>query len=536
MVLGYIVITLFMLSTSFYLISRLNHFNDASASILSKDIPSIKNGEKLLQTLLEQVSSEKKYLIAKEKAFLTLFKSKQGEFIARLESINKSITAGEKPLFLDKLKYFYTKYVSNRSFLQLHPLEETRGNKEQKEIANQIETLYNKYIGIVSKEFILLNYDDNVPLDTTFYGEKEKTLDQLTGAINALILLQQAELFKKMELFQKTVSKSTSISLAIIVIAVLFGAIFSYVFTRSICKPINILKDATERIAQGDLDYRIKIRSKDEFGSLGKSFNKMCVKLAELDQMKTEFISNISHNLKTPLTSIREANELMLDKVAGKISAEQLKLLNIIKGSTLKLIMMINDLLDISRLEAGLMRYNFQHSCIKDIILKSIDDIRFLAEGKKINIQYITDNTSIPKVRLDRDKIAQVMDNIFSNAFKFTPVGGKITVKSCEIESSKLSGSCVLQNKPDNVRSFVQVSISDTGIGIPEEYHKSIFDKFQQVVNKGKGGIKGTGLGLFIAKHIVLDHGGDIWLENNSSNGSTFHFILPLRVNFIENA
>jgi len=499
MVFGFAVITLFMLAMSFYLIIRLNHLNNVIDLIINGDVPSIENGKKLVDNLLEQVRNEKKYTITKDKAFLDLFDKKKKEFLERLISLEESITNGEKKVLI-----------------------------------SQIKESYKKYSAMISKEFILADYNEIVPPHTRYDEEKKKTIDQLNESINNLILAKQTELIEKIELFQKTVHKSATISFVIILFAILFGAIFSYFFTRSICSPIKALKDATDRIAQGDLDYRIEVDSKDEIGILGTAFNQMCNKLKELDEMKSEFVSNISHNLKTPLTAIREANELMLDKIAGQISEPQIKLLNIIKESTLRLIMTINDLLDISRVEAGLMRYNFQYSNIQDVILKSIEDIHFLAESKNIYIQFVNGH-SIPEILLDRDKIAQVMDNVFSNAIKFTPSGGNITINAKEIDAANVSPVFVKENRLNNVHSFVQVSISDTGIGIPVEYHKKIFDKFQNTENKGKGGIKGTGLGLFIAKQIVLDHGGDIWVENNTGNGSTFHFILPSKYDYTIN-
>ena len=190
-------------------------------------------------------------------------------------------------------------------------------------------------------------------------------------------------------------------------------------------------------------------------------------------------------------------------RLRGQVSDKQVRLLTIVKESTLRLIMMINDLLDISRVEAGLMRYNFQTTMIKDIILRSIHEIRLLAESKNIKIQYVN-GYPVPEVLLDRNKIAQVMDNILSNAIKFTPSGGMITITHNEIAPSVAAHVSLEQKRINNVNSFVQVSISDTGIGIPVEYHQKIFDKFQQVDNKGIGGMKGTGLGLSIAKHIVL--------------------------------
>jgi two-component system sensor histidine kinase GlrK len=496
---GYIAIVLFMLAMSFYLIFRLNYLNKVTNSIVRTDIPFIENGEKLVDTLLEQVRNEKKYIITNDDAFLDLFHKKKREF-------------------QDRLKF----------------LEESTTNRKWVVIINQIKELHKKYLSMFSKEIILVGKEKIIPPDSRYDDEKKKTLDLLTESINKLTLTTQAELIKKIELFQKIGYKSAKISIIIILFAVLFGAIFACFFTRSIYSPIKILKDATERISHGDLDYRIEVTSHDEIGTLGMAFNHMCDKLKEMDRMKTDFVSNISHNLKTPLTAIREANDLLLEKIAGPINESQMKLLNIIKEETLRLTMMINDLLDISRIEAGLMRYNFQYSNIQDIIRKSVDAIQFLAESKNIRMQ-CTNGVFIPKILMDRDKIAQVMDNLLSNAIKFTPPGGVITIQVNEVGSQGIPHFFAEQNRLDNVHSFVKVSISDSGIGIPVECHRKIFDKFQQVNNRGKGGMKGTGLGLSIAKHIILDHGGDIWVESDTGKGSTFHFTLPCRYDYVLN-
>lgn len=490
---GYIIIALFMMVMSFYLIYRMNHLNKVTDSIMKVDIPAIENGEKLVGSFLEQVRNEKKFIITNDDAFLVLFEKKKREFCERLTSLEDSLSSRGKNAFIKK-----------------------------------IQDLHNKYLAMVSKDILFVGTDEIVPPDPRYEEEKKRTIDQLTESINKLILTVQTDLIEKIELFQKIGYKSTKMSGIIILCAIIFGATFAYFFTRSVCSPIKVLTDATDRIAQGDLDYRIDVTSHDEIGALGIAFNQMCNKLKEIDQMKAEFVSNISHNFKTPLTAIREASDLLLEKIAGPLSGPQIKLLNIMKEESFQLTMMINDLLDISRVEAGLMRYNFQHFDIHEIIRKSTEEIRFLAEIKNINILCLHGSPSLPQILLDRDKIAQVMDNLLSNAIKFTPSGGSITIQVDEVESYDIPHIFQEQNRINNIRSFVKISISDTGIGIPVEYHKKIFDKFQQVNNKGKGGIKGTGLGLSIAKHIILDHGGDIWVENNTnSSGSTFHFTLP---------
>lgn len=495
---GYMVIILFMLSMSFYLIYRLNFLNKVTSAVIKSDIPSIDNGKKLLDSLLEQIRNEKKYKITTDTAFLDLFNRKRNEFSDRLKSLEESTT------------------------------------REEKVLIHEIKEFHNRYITMVSKEFILVGKDNIAPPNARYENERNNTLEQITNSINTIILSQQAALIKKFELLQIIVHKAAKISLSLLLSAIVFGTIFSYFFTRSICSPIKTLKDATLRISQGDLDYRTKISSVDEIGTLGTAFNQMCDRLKELDLMKSEFISNISHNLKTPLTAIREANELMLDKIAGSVSEPQIKLLNIVKESAHRLTLMINDILDISRVDAGLMRYNFQYSNIHTIIRKSIGELSFLAERKNISFRH-RDGTPLPEILLDHDKIAQVMDNIFSNAIKFTPSEGIITIQAKEIKACDFSHVNGEKNRMDidNVHTFVQVSISDTGVGIPVEYHKKIFDKFQQADTIGKGCVKGTGLGLYIARQIILDHGGDIWIENNrGENGTTFHFVLPLVYNY----
>jgi len=535
MVVGYITIACFMLAMSFYLMFRLNHLNKVTDSVTTEDVPSIRICEKLIDTLFEQIRNEKKYNITKDSAFLDIFNIKKKKFLDRVESLEatfpESLTEnGEKNTILGKIFYaIQTKLLGHIKSLETSP------DKEKAILISQIKEYYDKYISLVSDETTPAENQENIPTGNDWEEEKKQALEQLTESINQLTLNYQTALFNKMEVFQTTVRETTKISLAIIIFAILFGTVFSYFFTRRICYPIKILQDATDRIASGDLDSRITVNSNDEIGNLGNAFNKMCNKLKELDHMKSEFISNISHNIKTPLTAILEANELMLDRVAGQLSESQIKLLNISKENTVRLTMMVNDLLDISRAEAGLMRYNFQHSDIYDVIHKSINDIRFLAENNNIHIQFDT-TAYIPKILLDSDKITQVLDNVLSNAIKFTPPGGTITIKAKEVDSSFVSPDIVKQNQPNNVHSFIQISISDTGIGIPVEYHKKIFDKFQQVNNTGKSSIKGTGLGLSIAKHIVIDHGGDIWVENNSSgNGTTFRFVLPAKCDYALN-
>src|SRR3972149_3490543 len=206
MAFGYIIIALFMLAMSFYLIFRLNHLNKVTDSIMKGDVPSIRAGEKLIDCLLEQIRNEKKYLITNDDAFLYLFDKKKGEFLDRLKSIEVSTKDQEKKVFI-----------------------------------NQIKELHNKYLSMVSKEIALVGSAEIIPHDRRYEDEIKKTLGQLTESINKLTLALQTGLIKKIELFQKIGYKSTKVSIVIIFFAVMFGTIFTYFFTRSVCSPIKIL-------------------------------------------------------------------------------------------------------------------------------------------------------------------------------------------------------------------------------------------------------------------------------------------------------
>ena len=236
----------------------------------------------------------------------------------------------------------------------------------------------------------------------------------------------------------------------------------------------------------------------------------MCYKLNELERLKSEFIANVSHEFRTPLTSLKEANNLMLDGIAGRTTEKQQRLLGIIREESDKLIKMIHDLLDLSKLEAGMVRYNFMPSDISIVIEKCVDEMRLLAEGKHIDMN-MDIGERLPIVLMDSEKIKQVITNLLSNAVKFTPDGGRIIVKGFEEDAN------------------IRVEITDTGIGISKEDIGRIFDKFQQadtIINKK---IRGTGLGLSIARHIMEAHKGSIWVESELGKGSSFIFLLPIK-------
>jgi PAS domain S-box-containing protein len=231
----------------------------------------------------------------------------------------------------------------------------------------------------------------------------------------------------------------------------------------------------------------------------------------EIEKMKSDFVSTVSHELRTPLAAIRGSTENILDGITGGINEIQRECLEIIKRNIDRLSRLINDLLDISRIESGRLELHRKHHV--DMKLLVDDVIKLLgasAQTKGILLTTVIDRDVQTQVYADPDKITQVLTNLVSNAIKFTPSGGRI----------------IIQVKKNN--NLLQVDVIDTGKGIPPSELNRIFDKFYQIRQATDAqGVKGTGLGLPISNGIIQKHGGKMWVESQLGKGSKFSFTLP---------
>jgi two-component system sensor histidine kinase GlrK len=267
-----------------------------------------------------------------------------------------------------------------------------------------------------------------------------------------------------------------------------------------------MLKQKTRDIAQGKFEGDVSIASPPELRDLAASFNLMCQKLNDLEKTKADFYASMSHELRTPLTCIKEGTGLLLEGVAGTTTEKQRKLLTIVAEESNRLISLVTSLLDLSKMEAGMMTYSLEPTAVAPLIQKAVMEITPLVEAKEIKIEtHIA--AELPALKLDRERVLQVLRNLLGNAAKFTPKAGKVRVVA------RL------------VKGGVEIAVQDTGPGIAAEKIDAIFDKFQQA-NRASA-TNGTGLGLAIAKQIVNSHGGQIWAENQPEKGSTFFFVLP---------
>lgn len=235
---------------------------------------------------------------------------------------------------------------------------------------------------------------------------------------------------------------------------------------------------------------------------------KMNEKLRELDQMKSSFVSTVSHELRTPLTIINSTVSNIIDGIVGDVPAYQVKWLNMIKQNAHRLGSLIEDILDMARLESGKVDMHRERIDIAGLVKKITANLTTLAEKSSVKLTAAVPE-HIPHIDAHPGRIEQVITNLITNAIKFTPAEGTIAA------SIARKGN------------FVLISVQDTGIGIAPENLVSIFDRFRQVEKKQDPRAKGIGLGLAIAKEIIAQHNGRIWAESKPGHGSTFTFTLP---------
>jgi signal transduction histidine kinase len=290
-----------------------------------------------------------------------------------------------------------------------------------------------------------------------------------------------------------------------------FGLLGALWMASQLSRPIALLAQGAKSLGDGNLDTRIEFKRNDEIGLLAEEFNTMALKLKELDQLKDDFVSSVSHELRSPLSAIAGYVELLMSKPIEQITTEKRnKAFNIIQESTTRLTQFINDILDLAKIKSGRVEIRRTSFNVKQAADEVFGLYAPLFDKKRLH-SYVYVTANIAPVPADEEKVKQVITNLVSNAIKFTPEEGAISISCQETDHD------------------ITVSISDTGIGIPADYLSQVFERFKQVPGgrEKMGGVKGTGLGLAIAKGIIESHGGKIWAESEIGKGSTFRFTLP---------
>jgi signal transduction histidine kinase len=325
----------------------------------------------------------------------------------------------------------------------------------------------------------------------------------------------------------------------LLVVFLLLAVVTSVLLARNLVRPIESIQTAAARIGSGALDQRIEISSRDELGALAEEFNRMAARLQEsyaglehqvqertreltralsrLDEQtreleaashhKSEFLANMSHELRTPLNAISGFSQVLRKGLYGEINEKQAEYLDDVLASARHLLSLIDDVLDLSKVEAGQIELQVVPFSLPAALERGVVMVREGATKGGVRISLSLD-PGIDTLIGDERRVRQVIFNLLSNAVKFTPAGGTV-----DVALARLDGE-------------VRVSVSDTGPGIAPEDQARIFEEFQQAA-AGKEQREGTGLGLALSKRLVELHGGRIWVESVPGTGSRFVFTLP---------
>lgn len=468
---GYLAIFLIVALVSAYAVLQLRDFRDLTESILRVDTRLLDHEKTLADLLLAQSRAEQKFSITRDEVWYTQFERLQIDFEASLQSA------------VD--------------------LQDRAANP----VLQQIAKAYRSYDELVADEARLVRAKKTYP-QTRYKQDKDALIDSILSALEKIRTNQQRLTYAKVTDLAAAADQAGEFAGLISVACLLAIVLMTLFVTKSITRPIDLLKNKTREISRGNFEGKLLVRSPPEIGELAAAINSMCEKLHELDRLKADFFASMSHELRTPLTSIKEGTGLLLDGVGGEITDKQRKLLGILAEESNRLINLVNSLLDLSKMEAGMMAYDFEMTHVDVLIKRALSEITPLVEAKEIALENAFD-TAVPPVKVDPERILQVMRNLLGNAVKFTPKGGLVRIAA------------------QPVNGKVAISVKDSGPGIPQESLTSIFEKFNQGSRQTPHVPQGTGLGLTIAKSIITAHGGKIWAESEPGKGSTFIFVLP---------
>jgi signal transduction histidine kinase len=306
------------------------------------------------------------------------------------------------------------------------------------------------------------------------------------------------------------------------------SVVASVYLARRMVEPIRAIQAGAARIGDGQLDQRIEVHSGDELEALAEQFNKMAIDLKEsytglerkveertrdleiANKHKSEFLANMSHELRTPLNAVIGFSEVLQEKIFGELNEKQADYINDIHSSGKHLLSLINDILDLSKIEAGRMDLDLAQFDVPAALGNSLTLVKERAQRHGLQLK-LEVGANVSSIQADERKFKQIMLNLLSNAVKFTPEGGSISV------SATLEGP------------MLEVAVKDTGVGIAPEDQKAIFEEFRQVGRDYTRKAEGTGLGLALTKRFVELHGGTVRVESNVGVGSTFTITIPVQ-------
>jgi two-component system, NtrC family, sensor histidine kinase GlrK len=474
-VLTSLVIIVVMAGVNLYALFQLRQLTAMSANMVTLHYPAIESAKHLLTVLYAQLNSEKKYMVVRDETFLRHFDEEVEEFHRGLQTLEtQELTPKGSQLLKD------IKHMQQERLTILHEKLERKASSP-------------------------------APLSGNYEGRRDALMERISATLQEFISLHESGISVGVSRSRESSAQAEAVTEQLVLLALVFGITLAGFASYTILRPLRQLQSHIKQIGQGNFRTPLNIRAPSELRDLVDAVNRMGTKLQELDDMKEEFLAHVSHELRTPMASIQEGTHLLLDEIPGPLVQEQRTTLRIMADSSRRLITLISTILDLSKMNAGMMEYRIIPTDIKRVADISVNKVQLLADAKHVQLLLETPGRHV-WVKADVFRVEQVLDNLLSNALKFSSEGGIVKVVM----------------KPDLNVGTLEVSVTDGGPGIVAEDLPYIFERFYQGRTKAKHAAPGSGLGLALAKNVVEAHGGRIWIESEAKKGTTVRFTLPL--------
>ncbi|MCP3960946.1 MAG: HAMP domain-containing protein [bacterium] len=360
-------------------------------------------------------------------------------------------------------------------------------------------------------------------------SERLAPLRALGGHSRNLLAATRQSITQRLELSGAESREASRVAGNVVGVALMLILAVSVWTARSINAPLRRFVAGTRAVADGKFFVQLDESTGDEFAYPAASFNTMVRRLGELEQLKKDFLAHVSHELKTPLVAMQETNALLLEQLAGPLNDRQRRVVSLNLESARRLSAMISSLLDLSRLEAGALEYDFKEHDLVEIVELVVAELEGRLKEKGLWLEADFSHRPL-RLRCDRDRLIQVVENLYENAIKFSRAAGTVglAVATSEAPPAHLPAHWRRRFAGRALGNCALLSVSDSGPGVLPEKREKIFEKFHQVEKTRGGGAGGVGLGLAICGEIVAAHAGAIWVSDNPDGGSVFHLLLPL--------
>ncbi len=347
--------------------------------------------------------------------------------------------------------------------------------------------------------------------------EEQKFGDSLMTSIHSVYDSYRFSLNRALNLFGRRTSFAINGAVLILFLSLTIALVMAVMLARTVTKPIQALKAGTQEVGEGHYET-LAITSNDEIADLTGAFNLMSDKLKQLDEMRMKLMSEISHEMRTPLQVIKAGCYAIANtKDSPKLGPRQTEAIGMIQQATNRINHFVNSFLDVAKMEAGLMKFNFESADLIEMLEPIVHEAQLIGQTRQINVKFIKDQLS--PIKIDRERMTQVLTNLFSNALKYTPDSGSITISVKRLD--------VFEGVAANGHGCVRIDVQDTGVGIPKDDLTKLFNKFYQAKNTPLVKEKGSGLGLALVKHVTEAHGGRVTVSSEVGVGSTFTVVIP---------